>query len=157
MQSIDIDRGIWAVVYTPDVGALIGRLNFPFDILNEQDEAPATPEQASGAVQAVILEGTAVLVDPCFGFKLDIVPMNTPHGFGTTMLRQAYPLANMNGPGRIYTRISGAMLFCEMKDEDRLRHKGVVEQLLSQLMAARAQQAGIKLAGPGDVPNGRVS
>lgn len=154
MSRIDFETGIWAVASTPGMGLVIGALHFTLDLLTDEsdlDEGNVIP-----AVQGAILEGTPVLIDPCFGLKSDAFPVQTPQGPGMTMFRQAFPLANLQGPGKLYTRITSVLLFSEMEEDERRRHKGLVEQLVAQLAAARAQQAGIQLAGPGDMPGGKL-
>jgi len=153
MQSIDFDRGIWAVAATPSMGLVIGSLHFTLDLLGDDEEV--NEQNAIPAVQGAILEGTPVIIDPCFGLKSDAFPVQTPQGPGMTMFRQAFPLANLQGPGKLHTRITSALLFFEMEEAERRRHKVLVEQLVAQLAAARAEQAGIKLAGPGDMPGGK--
>ena len=143
MQDIDFSRGIWAVMSSPGYGLIIGSI-------------PLLYAAASSMVLDLIKKRTCVVIDPCFGFKADAIPIQGPQGMGMTFFRQCTPLANCMGPGRLITVIESALLFEDMEDTDQRRHKGLVEQLMQQITAARAREAGIIPAGPGDMPSGPI-
>lgn len=126
----------------PGFGLVIGSFN-PDDY-EDQD------------IDNIIQNRQPITIDPCFGFKAESLMVQTPEGPATTYMRQVMPMANCRGSGKLLTVIDSALLFRDMEKLDQERHKSLVLQLLKQVMTARAQQSGISLAGPGDMPRGPI-
>lgn len=157
MQDIEFDRGVWAVVAAPGFGLLIGALHFPDILVTPSLTEDSDKESRTiSALMPLITEHIPILIDPCFSFKADSIMVQTEQGPATTYMRQCTPLANCVGPGKLRTAITSALLFNEMEKHDRERHKSLVQQLITQLMHARMQAAGITPAKPGDMPSGPV-
>lgn len=143
MQDIDFGRGVWAVISVPSHGLLIGSMDFWRDGLTADDlELLANALAKRGPVD----------INQCFGLRAEVVPVQG----GVTFFRQCYPITGHMGPAKITTIIDGALLFSQMAEDDQKRHKHLVEQIAGQLAAARAQEAGISIAKPGDIPRGRI-
>jgi len=137
MQDINFEDGVWAVIVTKGMGTVIGGAQV------------ADTEELTYCVN----EGLIVDVNPCFGLNVETVPVQGPQGMGMSLVRQCVPLGNCAGGARLLTSISGYITFESMTEEDKRRHKGLVSQLMAQLMSARAQASGIITAGIGDIPN----
>ena len=142
MQDEIFDRGVWAVVAAPGYGLLIGSFE-PADY----------PDQD---VDNIIQNRQPITLDPCFVFEAKSMMVQTPQGPATTYMRQVMPMANCVGGGKLITVIDSALLFHMMEKGDEERHKGLVLQLLQQLVAARAKATGITLVGAGDMPSGPI-
>lgn len=142
MQDEDTERGVWAVVSAPGFGLLVGEIHFVH-------RSMALAETLTDA----LWHSQPVLIKPCYRLIQLSLPHRGPEGStGTQFIQQCAPMANSLGASRLVTVIQGVLLFDEMEKGDLQRHKCLVEELESALMAARAERANIKL--PGDIPVG---
>ena len=144
MQDVDFDGGLWAVITMAGGKKVIGEIVHPKDEL-----------ELVGAINKREL----VTVHNTFEFFATMMPVPPPQpGMppGMTRIVQAMPVDNCREPAKIMTIIEGVHLFSDMKEQDRVRHKELVKQILEQLTAARFKEAGLSLAGPGDMPRGPI-
>lgn len=129
MQDTDFDSGLWALVATPTFGLLIGELDCP-----------------EAKVDGILREDKILAIKNCAQLEAKLVPIQTgPNQMGFQHVAQAIPIGACTSLVSIKTKFTGYVLFKDMKEPDRNRHKGLVKDLAKQLQEARAREAGIAL------------
>jgi hypothetical protein len=135
MPDIDFDAGVWAVVRTPGGDKFVG--NIEFTRVNEGTTA-------RGVLEHAIRNGIPLRLDPAFELIKSHVPVKLPTGqVALDQLVQLTALDNAIAPSPILTVITSAHLFSEMHELSRERHKGLVNDIMSQLTKLRVRELGL--------------
>ena len=77
------------------------------------------------------------------------LPVQGPQGMAIQHLTHCRPVNQCSGPSTLWVTPFAVHFFSDMTEEEQKRNKGLVDNIVQATKRARAEQAGIQLAGPG--------
>ncbi len=145
----DDEDGVWAVVADAGGKKYIGRITG-----NPRFEGD---DHIKRLVDNIADRTPISMVDAWSYIEMDL-PTNGPQGLAVQHITHCRPANNCVGASSFLIVPTLVHLFSEMRGVDRKRNKDLVENVTRQveesIKEARAQNAGLTLAKPGDMPHG---
>ena len=129
---------LWAVITTSAGKYLLGNIKE----VNEEKER---------ALEKFVA-GTPLELCPAYDLNVQMIPIPTPAGMQIQREVNACPYILTLADAPLFVKASAIQFFGDMKEGDRGRYKKLVEQASQMAKAARATDAGIEIAGAGDLP-----